>query len=213
MTLKLHRPDGDGGLKPRPAPEETWRDELRSPRWGSGLRGGRLPQLRNPEMNPTSTLRSVLFWLAGRPDVRPPGVPATGRGSGGRSSVQPDPVLVVGIVDRRRDEQDLGRILELPPVWGVGRDHPDVALLDRPGDAADGDRAGSLEDVPDLVVGHVDVRAERPRMALEDEDARLCPVTQVRALEDVGVGRACRPSPPRRHRSRRSWRAPRPADT
>jgi hypothetical protein len=62
MTLKLHRPDGDGGLKPRPAPEENWRDQLRSPRWGSGLRGGRLPQLRNPEMNPTSTLRSVLFW-------------------------------------------------------------------------------------------------------------------------------------------------------
>lgn len=64
MTLKLHRPDGDGGLEPRPAPEESWRDQLRSPRWGSGLRGGRLPQLRNPEMNPTSTLRSVLFWLA-----------------------------------------------------------------------------------------------------------------------------------------------------
>jgi hypothetical protein len=41
-----------------------WQDQLRSPRWGSGLRSGRLPALENPEMNPTSRLRSVLFWLA-----------------------------------------------------------------------------------------------------------------------------------------------------
>ncbi len=63
MTLKLHRPDGEGGLEPRPVPEENWRSQLRSPRWGSGLEGGRLPTLENPEMNPTSIVRSVLFWL------------------------------------------------------------------------------------------------------------------------------------------------------
>jgi len=63
MTLKLHRPDGEGGLEPRPVPEEDWRGQLRSPRWGSGLEGGRLPALKNPEMNPTSIVRSVLFWL------------------------------------------------------------------------------------------------------------------------------------------------------
>ncbi len=63
MTLKLHRPDGEGGLEPRPVPQENWRRQLRSPRWGSGLEGGRLPALKNPEMNPTSVVRSVLFWL------------------------------------------------------------------------------------------------------------------------------------------------------
>jgi hypothetical protein len=63
MTLKLHRPDGEGGLEPRPVTPADWQDQLRSPRWGSGLRGGRLPELKNPEMNPTSRFRSVLFWL------------------------------------------------------------------------------------------------------------------------------------------------------
>ena len=39
MTLKLHRPDGEGGLEPEPAPEPNWRGQLRSPRWGSSLKG------------------------------------------------------------------------------------------------------------------------------------------------------------------------------
>ena len=30
MTLKLHRPDGEGGLEPRPAVEPDWRGQLRS---------------------------------------------------------------------------------------------------------------------------------------------------------------------------------------
>lgn len=64
MTLQLHRPDGEGGLEPRPVTETDWRNQLRSPRWGDGLRRGRLPDLDNPEMDPTSRLRSVLFWLA-----------------------------------------------------------------------------------------------------------------------------------------------------
>lgn len=63
MTLKLHRPDGEGGIQPEPTPETNWRGQLRSQRWGRGLEGGRLPELRNPEMNPTSVVRSVLFWL------------------------------------------------------------------------------------------------------------------------------------------------------
>ena len=63
MTLKLHRPDGQGGLEPEPAPDPNWRGQLRSPRWGSALSRNRLPDLKNPEMNPTSTLMSVLFWL------------------------------------------------------------------------------------------------------------------------------------------------------
>ena len=63
MTLQLHRPDGEGGLEPRPVADPDWQDQLQSPRWGSGLRGGRLPELKNTEMNPTSRLRSVLFWL------------------------------------------------------------------------------------------------------------------------------------------------------
>jgi hypothetical protein len=63
MTLQLHRPDGTGGLEPRPVEDKNWRRQLLSPRWGSGRRGGRLPALANPEMNPTSTLRSVVFWV------------------------------------------------------------------------------------------------------------------------------------------------------
>jgi hypothetical protein len=63
MTLKLHRPDGEGGLQPEPIPEKDWRSQLRSPRWGGSLKRGRLPELKNPEMNPTSIGRSVLFWL------------------------------------------------------------------------------------------------------------------------------------------------------
>ena len=64
MSLQLHRPDGEGGLEPRPVTEQDWQKQLRSPRWGQTLRSGRLPELDNPEMNPTSRFRSVLFWLA-----------------------------------------------------------------------------------------------------------------------------------------------------
>ena len=64
MSLQLHRPDGEGGLEPRPVSDQNWRNQLRSPRWGSELRGAELPEHKNPEMDPTSRLRSVLFWLA-----------------------------------------------------------------------------------------------------------------------------------------------------
>jgi len=63
MSLQLHRPDGKGGLEPRPVPDPNWRGQLTSRRWGQGRRGGRLPVLRNPEMNPTSRPLAVLFWL------------------------------------------------------------------------------------------------------------------------------------------------------
>ncbi len=63
MTLQLHRPDGKGGVEPRPVEGQNWHNQLQSPRWGSALKDGRLPALKNPEMNPTSVLRSVLFWL------------------------------------------------------------------------------------------------------------------------------------------------------
>jgi hypothetical protein len=60
MTLQLHRPDGRGGLVPTPPPgrsrAEDWRKGLRSYRW-------RAAPLRNSEMNPTSTLASVAFWV------------------------------------------------------------------------------------------------------------------------------------------------------
>jgi hypothetical protein len=63
MTLQLHRPDGQGGLEPRPVSDQNWRNQLRSRRWGTGLHGSQLPELKNPEMNPTSRFRSALFWL------------------------------------------------------------------------------------------------------------------------------------------------------
>jgi hypothetical protein len=62
MTLQLHRPDGKGGLEARPVVESNWRRQLRSPRWGAALRGGEMPGLKNPEMNPTRTGASLVFW-------------------------------------------------------------------------------------------------------------------------------------------------------
>ncbi len=64
MSLQLHRPDGKGGLEVRPVTDENWRNQLRSSRWGASLKGGKLPALRNVEMNPTSTGRAVAFWVA-----------------------------------------------------------------------------------------------------------------------------------------------------
>jgi hypothetical protein len=63
MTLQQHRPDGRGGLEPHRVPDRDWQRRLRSPRWGASLGRGRLPQLKNPEMNPTPTWMAVLFWL------------------------------------------------------------------------------------------------------------------------------------------------------
>ena len=63
MSLQLHRPDGKGGLEPRVVVDRDWRHQLRSRRWGAALRGGRLPELANPEMNPTTAARSIAFWL------------------------------------------------------------------------------------------------------------------------------------------------------
>lgn len=55
MTLQLHRPDGQGGIEAAPPPAD-FRTELRSPRWNAA-------RLANPEMNPTSRVRSALLWL------------------------------------------------------------------------------------------------------------------------------------------------------
>jgi hypothetical protein len=63
MSLQLHRPDGKGGLEPRLVAEKDWRRQLRSSRWGASLEKGRLPDLANPEMNPTSVARSVALWV------------------------------------------------------------------------------------------------------------------------------------------------------
>jgi hypothetical protein len=64
MSLQLHRPDGKGGLEVRTVTDRNWQNQLRSPRWGTGLKSGRLPKLANPEMNPTSSARAAAFWLA-----------------------------------------------------------------------------------------------------------------------------------------------------
>jgi hypothetical protein len=64
MSLQLHRPDGKGGVEPRAVNETNWGRGLLSPRWGFNRRDPRLPEMKNPEMNPTSTGMAVLFWLA-----------------------------------------------------------------------------------------------------------------------------------------------------
>jgi hypothetical protein len=63
MSLQLHRPDGRGGIEPRQVNETNWRRQLQSRRWGMNRRDGKLPDLKNPEMNPTSTALAVLFWV------------------------------------------------------------------------------------------------------------------------------------------------------
>lgn len=63
MTLQLHRPDGQGGLEPRPVVDKNWRGQLRSPRWGASRRDGKMPALVNTEMNPTRTGVAVAFWV------------------------------------------------------------------------------------------------------------------------------------------------------
>jgi hypothetical protein len=64
MSLQLHRPDGKGGFDVRTGNDPAWREGLASSRWGASLKGGKLPNLSNPEMNPTSAARSVVFWVA-----------------------------------------------------------------------------------------------------------------------------------------------------
>jgi hypothetical protein len=63
MSLQLHRPDGKGGIEPRPVRERDWRRSMRASRWGIARRDGQLPRLENTEMNPTSTAMAALFWL------------------------------------------------------------------------------------------------------------------------------------------------------
>ena len=63
MSLQLHRPDGKGGLEVQTGPQTDWRTGLRSKRWGAALKGGQLPELRNPAVNPASTARSVALWV------------------------------------------------------------------------------------------------------------------------------------------------------
>ena len=63
MSLQLHRPDGKGGVEPRAVNEKNWRRSLQSRRWGMNRRDGQLPEMKNPEMAPTSTAMAVLFWL------------------------------------------------------------------------------------------------------------------------------------------------------
>ena len=63
MSLQLHRPDGKGGIESRAVDDRNWRQSLEARRWGMGRRDGRLPEMKNVEMNPTSTGMAVLFWL------------------------------------------------------------------------------------------------------------------------------------------------------
>ena len=64
MSLQLHRPDGEGGLEPRPVDRPGLAQPAPLAALGAATsRGDRLPELKNPEMNPTSRFRSVLFWV------------------------------------------------------------------------------------------------------------------------------------------------------
>jgi hypothetical protein len=54
MSLKLYRPDPDGGLEPTPVQTGDYRLQLRSRRWKSA-------QLKNPEVEQTDPRIAVLF--------------------------------------------------------------------------------------------------------------------------------------------------------
>ncbi len=56
MSLRVYRPDEQGGLEPTPVEQRTWRSQLVSRRW-------RPAALENPELQPTSSRAGVLFWL------------------------------------------------------------------------------------------------------------------------------------------------------
>ena len=57
MTLQLHRPDSQGGLRSNPQSGRDWREGLKARRW-------RVAAMRNTEMNPTPTSLAVIFWAA-----------------------------------------------------------------------------------------------------------------------------------------------------
>ena len=59
MTLQ----QAPGGKPTQGDADTDYRDQLRNPRWGKALKGGKLPEMANAEMNPTSTGRAVAFWL------------------------------------------------------------------------------------------------------------------------------------------------------
>jgi len=73
-------------------------------------------------------------------------------------------------------------------VGRVGRDHPDIPLPDFPNHIADRHLSGSFQDIPDLIVRHMDMLFERPLMALEDKDARLRTVTDIGSLKNIFLG-------------------------
>jgi len=54
MSLKLYRPDPDGGLEPAPVQTEDYRRQLRSRRWDAA-------QLKNPEVEQTDPRIAALF--------------------------------------------------------------------------------------------------------------------------------------------------------
>jgi hypothetical protein len=54
VTLKLYRPDPDGGLEPAPVKTEDYRRQLRSRRWKAA-------RLSNPEVEQTDPRIAVLF--------------------------------------------------------------------------------------------------------------------------------------------------------
>jgi len=54
MSLKLYRPDPDGGLEPAPVKTGDYRVRLRSRRWKAA-------ELKNPEVHQTDPRIAVLF--------------------------------------------------------------------------------------------------------------------------------------------------------
>ena len=92
MSLQLHRPDGEGGLEPRPGRRRRTGAPSSSRRAGARRsRATGCPTLKNPEMNPTSRFRSVLFWLGlALADVRAPRRRLRHRASGSLAVAEPD---------------------------------------------------------------------------------------------------------------------------
>ena len=73
MSLQLHRPDGEGGLEPRPSRARLAGPAPLAALGHAAFAGSRLPDLKNPRDEPDVAFIAILFWVGlAVADVRAP---------------------------------------------------------------------------------------------------------------------------------------------
>ena len=132
MSLQLHRPDGKGGIEPRPVAEPNWRAAAPVAALGHEPPRRQLPELQNPEMNPTSTGMAVLFWLGLGALTFVCSSPATGRGSGTRGSERVADAPARSALPELEARAPVDRPARLRNPSSRVRNHPPMRLPTRP---------------------------------------------------------------------------------